>query len=421
MKQVLPDLNKALLSLTRAKFDIEKRIKDLARIGKAPKEGITRSAYSPEENRAFEYVKDVGISYGLNVREDTVGNLYLELPGHSEELVMIGSHLDTVPLGGMFDGTMGIACYLEIAKALSQVDLEKKLVIAVFRAEESSRFKRSLIGSSIATGQFDPRTLDFKDSKGIRLREAIESCGYDPNRFEDARLDLNKISAFLEYHVEQGPVLEAHSCPVGVVTAISAPARYKMRVKGKWAHSGATPMNLRKDALVGAAEIILTINEVCSKRSGVVGTVGNLYVPAGSINKVPGEVVLYLDVRGVDEGGRDKAVQEIIQLSRSKAKKYSLRFDIKNLEKKSPQKLSARIVWVLESASDLLGIEYLLMPSGTSHDALNFSKAGVPTGMLFCQSKGGISHSPKEYSELDHILAGAQVLLTGIYQLMQKL
>lgn len=420
MKRIPPDLNKALTDLKRAKRDIQKRIKEIAWIGKDPRGGVTRLAYSQEENKAFEYVKEVGISIGLNVKEDAIGNLYLTLPGRSEESVIIGSHLDTVPQGGRFDGAMGIACYLEIAKALSHVDLEKNLVIAVFRAEESSRFMISLIGSSAATGQLDSKALEIRDSKGIRLWEAIERCGFYPRRLDDAKLNLEEVAVYLEYHVEQGPVLETYGCPIGVVTAISAPARYEITLRGMWAHSGTTPMNLRKDALIGAAEIILAVNEVCSKRSDVVGTVGDLKVPAGSINKVPGEVVLYLDVRSVDERERKGAIQEIMQLARKKVEKHDLHLNLKSLEEKLPQKLSDRVVRVLELACDLMGVEYLLMPSGASHDALNFSKAGIPTGMLFCQSKGGVSHSSEEFSELDHILIGAQVLLVGIYQLMQE-
>jgi len=412
------NLEEALATLTKAKSNVKRRLEDLARIGRDPKGGVTRLAYSQEENFAFDYIKRVGISYGLIAKEDPVGNLYLELPGSpSEDLVIIGSHLDTVPQGGMFDGTVGVICSLEIAKILSQAKLKRKLVIAAFRGEESSRFKISLIGSSIATGQLNPNMLEAKDSKGVKLKDAIRSCGFDPDRLREAVLPLKKIRAYLEYHIEQGPVLEAYGCPVGVVTAIAAPVRYKVSFSGEWAHSGATPMNLRKDALVAAADFVLTVRAICARRGDVVGTVGDLQIPGGSINKVPGEVVLYLDVRGVDLSERERTVQEIFELTRKKAESYSVSMNFMKIEEKFPQKLSNQIIKFLERACDLTNVEYLLMPSGASHDALSFSKVGVPTGMLFCQSKGGISHSPREFSQLDHILAGARALLVATYML----
>ncbi len=417
MRRMSSDLEEALAILTKAKDNIRRRIKDIAKIGKDPRGGVTRLAYTLEENKAFEYIKEVGISYGLVAREDPLGNLYLELPGPSEELVLMGSHLDTVPRGGVFDGTMGIVCSLEVANALSQVELNKRLVIAVFRAEESSRFKISLIGSSIATGQLKPNMLKMRDSKGIRLKEAIESCGFHPDRLKEAKLNLDRVKAYLEYHIEQGPVLEAYGCSIGVVTAIAAPIRYKIGLKGRWAHSGTTPMDMRKDALVAAAEVILTVKDVCSRKSDVVGTVGDLEVPGGSINKVPGEVVLYLDIRSVDEEERRNALQEIIRSAKRKTEAQGVLLNARKIEEKLPQRLSSEIIGVLESACDSIGAEYLLMPSGASHDALSFSRVGIPTGMLFCQSKGGISHSPKEFSSLEHIMTGAKALLIAAYAL----
>ena len=412
-----PDLGEALNTLMKAKADVENRLKDIACIGRDTKGGITRLAYSLEENEAFEYVKDVGRSYGLATKEDPLGNLYLELQGRSEESVIIGSHLDTVPRGGMFDGTVGVVCSLEIAKALSQVELNKKLVVAAFRAEESARFKISLIGSSIATGQLDPSVLNVKDSKGISLREAIEACGFNPYRLKEAKLCLDKIRAYLEYHVEQGPVLEAYRCPVGVVTAISGPSRYELSLRGKWDHSGTTPMNMRRDALVTAAEIILSVRDICTRRGNVVGTVGDLKIPSGSINKVPGEVFLYLEVRGVEDRDRMEAIQEILRAAEAKAKRNGIHLNVKKIEEKPAVKLSRNIINILEVACDSVNVEYLLMPSGASHDAASFCRAGIPTGMLFCQSKAGISHSPDEFSHLDHIMAGAMALLVGVYTL----
>jgi len=417
LMKIPPDLEEALSTLRKAKIDVENRLRDIARIGEDPKGGITRLAYSSEENKAFEYVKDVGISYGLVVKEDPLGNLYLELPGQTKESVIIGSHLDTVPRGGMFDGTVGVVCSLEIAKALSQVELKKKLVVAAFRAEESARFKISLIGSSIATGRLDPSMLEVKDSRGIKLREAIEACGFYPDRLKEAKLCLDKVRAYLEYHIEQGPVLEAYECPVGVVTAIAGPSRYELSFKGEWAHSGTTPMDMRKDALVTAAEIVLSVKDVCIRKGSVVGTVGDLRIPGGSINKVPGEAVLYLEVRSVEDEERREVLQEILKIAEERAMKNGVSLNIRKIEEKSAVKLSRQIVNVLEFACDSVGVGYLLMPSGASHDAVNFCKAGIPTGMLFCQSKGGISHSPEEFSQLDHIMAGAEVLLAGTYML----
>jgi len=411
------ELEEALSTLRKGKADIETRLKEIARIGKDPKGGITRLAYSLEENEAFEYVKEVGLSYGLVAKEDPLGNLYLELPGETNGSIILGSHLDTVPRGGMFDGTVGVVCSLEIAKALLQVRLKQKLVVAAFRAEESARFKISLIGSSIATGQLDPSMLEAKDSKGIRLKEAIKSCGFHPDRLKDAKLCLDRIKAYLEYHIEQGPVLEAYKYPVGVVTAIAGPIRYELILKGEWAHSGTTPMDMRKDALVTAAEIVLSVKDICTGRSSVVGTVGDLKVPGGSINKVPGETVLYLEVRSVEEDERREVVQKILKIAEEKAKRNGVHLNIRKIQERPAIKLHSEMIKVLEFACDSMGIEYLLMPSGASHDAVNFRKVGIPTGMLFCQSKKGISHSPDEFSELDHIMAGAEALLVATYAL----
>ena len=351
---------------------------------------------------------------GLSLREDAVGNVFLRREGSDSSLpaVACGSHLDTVIHGGAYDGMCGVVGALEALYMLREAKLKRSIEVIIFRAEESSRFGFATMGSKLLIGAATPEKLNKGGKKDdISFIEALRQWGCDPEKYPDAVISAGHYASFSELHIEQGKVLEEKGIQIGIVRNIAAPTRFKLHLQGMADHSGATPMGMRRDALVAAAKLILAVNEAAEdeKEHGTVGTVGVVEVEPGSINVVPGAVTLWVDVRGVEMASIKRTLENIQAEAENVAVTDRVGVRIEMLTADSPVPLSETLAEQTEAICKELGYSYLHMNSGAGHDAMHMAKL-APTTMVFIPCKGGISHNPAEYASLEDICRGINIL-----------
>ena len=380
----------------------------------ASEEGVTRLAYSPLDKEAQNWLLEQVADLQLSIREDAVGNVFLRREGVDGGLpaVACGSHLDTVIHGGAYDGMCGVVGALEALYMLRDAQLTRSVEVLIFRAEESSRFGFATMGSKLLTGAATVAKLSTGGKKGdIGFEEALRQWGCDPARAADAILAPGSYASFSELHIEQGKVLEEKAIQIGIVRNIAAPTRFKIHIQGMADHSGATPMGMRRDALVAAAKLILAVNEAAEdeKAHGTVGTVGVVEVEPGSINVVPGAVTLWVDVRGVEPASIKRTLEDIQAEAENVAVTDRVGVRIEMLTADSPVPLSETLAEQTEAVCKELGYSFLHMNSGAGHDAMHMAKI-APTTMIFIPCKGGISHNPAEYASMDDICRGITVL-----------
>ncbi|WP_303721790.1 M20 family metallo-hydrolase [Malonomonas rubra] len=404
---------------------LEKDFAELAQFGSLENGGFTRVAYSLEDLAARGWLQEKMEDAGLQVVVDAVGNIRGQRPGQ-EDLppVMLGSHLDTVPEGGNYDGSVGILAALEIIRVLNDREQVTKRPIEVvnFSAEESSRFGVATIGSKALTGKLDLKTLkSLTDSDGFTLYDTLRESGYHPENIQYSSLSRENVHAFLELHIEQGPVLEEKECPIGLVSSIAAPTRFNVVISGRSDHSGNTPMAMRKDALVGASELVLGVENIATEAAGkdTVATVGYLKVSPGVMNVVPGRVELGIDIRDISCSDKNKAVKAVTELMTQIAAKRGLDISWKKLCDDTPVELSKRIMTSLETVAKQNNMSFIKMPSGAGHDAMNMASI-TDVGMIFVPSVGGVSHNIKEYSRMEDICIGAKLLLDATVRLAEE-
>lgn len=389
-------------------------IKGLALFGTHEGEGVTRLAYSEQDKAAQMWLLTQIEDLGLEVREDAVGNVFLRRPGLNLNLppVATGSHLDTVIHGGAYDGMCGVVGGLEALRMLSDETLLRSIEVIIFRAEESSRFGFATIGSKLLTGKATPDTFNKGTKKGdISFKRALAEWGCDPENYKDAVQKPGAFKSFTEMHIEQGKVLEELHTEIGIVHNIAAPTRFKIHIKGMADHSGATPMGMRRDALVSAAKLILAVEDAATeeKTFGTVGTVGVVDIDPGSINVVPGAVTLWVDVRGVLQESIQRCVAEINQAANSVAVDDKVGVSIEMLTADKPVALSEEMAKQSAAICEEKKISCLHMNSGAGHDAMHMASI-CPTTMLFIPCKGGISHNPAEYAKNEDLCRGIEVL-----------
>jgi len=404
---------------------LEKDFRELSTFGSLETGGFTRVAFSLEDIAARSWLQETMEAAGLEVAVDAVGNIRGRRAGR-EDLppVMLGSHLDTVPEGGNYDGSVGVLAALEIVRVLNDNDSQTRRPIEVinFAAEESSRFGVATIGSKALTGKFDLESLHkLVDKDGFSLYETLEANGYHPENIIYSSLQSDQVHAFIELHIEQGPVLEKKNCPIGIVTSIAAPTRYKVAVLGRADHSGNTPMDMRKDALVGASEMVLGIEKIASEQAGpdTVATVGYLDVSPGVMNVVPGRVEFGVDLRDNCMADKNKASADIIALIENVAHKRGLEVSYEQLCDDEPVTLSDKIISTLQLSAQQIGLAYIDLPSGAGHDAMNMARI-TDVGMIFIPSVGGVSHNIEEFSRMEDICAGTELLLEATLRLAQE-
>jgi allantoate deiminase len=333
---------------------------------------------------------------------------------------MLASHIDSVVNGGRYDGALGVLSALEVAQALLEdgVVLDRALEVAVFMDEEGARWGDGLFGSRAMTGQLSAEALERVDDQGMSRAEAMADWALDPTRFSEAARDPSEIDVYLELHIEQGAVLESEGIPIGVVDAIAGPLFMEARLIGRADHAGATPMGeLRRDALAGAAEVVLWAEAAAKAASpSCVATVGRIAAKPGATNVIPGEVRLTLDIRDVDEEARDRAEASIRGEIASICERRRLTFAVEEHQRTEPVTTSPIIRAVIADVCSELGVPVFHINSGAAHDA-QVMTAVADVGMFFVRCRDGVSHSPEEYVTPDDAFLGAWVMYETVLRL----
>ncbi|MBT2649158.1 Zn-dependent hydrolase [Bacillus sp. ISL-34] len=392
---------------------------ELSEIGKNDATGgITRFSYTYVEQEAVDLVMEYMRQAGLAVTVDEVGNVIGSTPGTGPAIV-VGSHIDTVPEGGKFDGTLGVLSAIEIAQTLKeqQVEQTKPLKVVAFKDEEGSRFGFGMIGSRAMAGTLKESHLNILDNDGISIAQAMQKSGFNPKTIADAKLE--DIDVYVEMHIEQGKVLEKANLPVGIVSGVAGPLWLEITLEGMSEHAGATPMNIRKDALAGASECMIEIETLMQSESTAVATVGKLNVYPNGTNVIPGKVVFTIDIRDIDEEHRNGLEKQIISIIQQVSQKRDLQWNIRELQRVKPVKADPALQQLLSDKIKEAGIEPLKLISGAGHDAMQFGDR-CPITMLFVRSKDGISHNPLEYSSEEDIALATEVFYKFIYALVRK-
>ena len=405
------------------KVQIERIHKDIERINQfnaTPEKGITRLTFSAQYQGALAYVVDELKSIGAKISYCQGGNMRARLPGTDENApaVMMGSHLDTVIHGGRFDGVVGVVTALETARIIAAEKLVHRLPvdIVVFAEEEGSRFNRGLLGSSVWTGKLDLKFLsDIKDNAGVTYSEAMAESGFKIN--DPSLLAPSGLRAMLEVHIEQGGILEKKGYKIGLVEAIAGIQHLDITITGAANHAGTTPMDDRADALQAAARIITAVETIAQNiGSQTMATVGRITCDPGQVNVIPGSVTFSLDVRNGEKAILDSAVSTITKAAKDICAERGLEFNITPLSGALPVSLNDEILDLMEAIAREKKIVPLRMVSGAGHDTAILADL-TAAGMIFVPSKNGHSHCPEEFTSLEDIVLGCDVLLTTVKRL----
>ena len=392
----------------------------IGRIGIGDHGSVTRLVFSIKELRSRQVLIHLMRQAGLKIHVDAIGNIFGRLDGADPKApaLLAGSHLDTVIHGGKYDGPVGVIGALEAVRTIreNKIPLRAPLEVVCFIGEESSRFGFSTLGSSLVAGEVQPKDLtNAVDAQGTKLADVLSSLGISARNLSRLARDPKSMKAYLELHIEQGPILEAKAKRIGLVTSIAAPSRFKVIFAGRADHSGTTPMEMRKDALVAAAQLIEYVEKICRKFSSmekgrVVGTVGAMKIEPGVINAVPGRAELSIDIRSTSAPAKDKVARLVKQRGAAIARDRGIAIEVLNIRAEDPVPLDKRLLRITRQLCDEKAIDYEIMPSGAGHDAMQMAKI-TPAGMIFIPSRRGISHNPLEWTDPDDIALGAQLLM----------
>ncbi len=393
--------------------EIMARIDDLAALSESP-DHLTRRYLTPQHRQANDLVGQWMGEAGMAVRQDAVGNIVGRYEGVSEGLaaIIIGSHLDTVVMAGKFDGMLGVVTGIACVGELNRQGRRLPFAVEVvgFGDEEGVRFRSTYLGSRALTGNFEQALLARRDADGISLAEAMTAFGLDPSRIGEAARQAEDVLAYLELHIEQGPVLESKDLPVGVVTTIAGATRLDVTLSGEAGHAGTVPMTLRRDALTAAAECVLAVERVCRESPGLVGTVGQITAEPGASNVIPGSVRFTVDLRAAEDSRRASALDKLMVSLEDAAKRRSIAVEIETVHSAASVPCDAKFSEIVASAIDRGGWRVQHLPSGAGHDAAAMADL-TPVGMVFVRCEGGISHNPAENITAADAEAGARVLL----------
>ncbi|WP_103597281.1 M20 family metallo-hydrolase [Campylobacter concisus] len=404
----------------------ERNFNAISEFGALKGGGLTRLAFSKDDLEARKFLINLIEKNGFKLKIDNVGNIYAIYDEGCEadaKPVCVGSHIDSVPNGGFYDGTLGVMAGLEALTAIKEagIKLKRPLWLINFCCEESSRFKTATIGSKIISGKLSQQRLhELKDEDGISLFEAMSAAGFKPQNLDEAILKENSLHAYLELHIEQGPVLERSAISVGVVSGIAAPIRFEITIQGKADHSGATPMNMRSDALLAASHIIIAANKFAKNKKTAVATVGYVHAKPGVLNVVPGEARLGVDLRDIDKASLEELNLELRTFVGELSRELKFSYEIRELSSDEPVKLSEHAINLLEDEAKKLGIKTLTLPSGAGHDAMNLIKLASSVGMLFIPCVDGISHNTKEAINFKDAVAATKILTNALIRLSNE-
>lgn len=402
-----------------------RHFEELSLIGKLQETGVRRPTLSDTEKEAFKVTEEWMKEAGMTVHIDNFGNLIGRLEGENSDapVLMVGSHLDSQPYGGRFDGPAGVLGAIEGVATLHEQGIVPEIPIEVvsFCDEEGWRFNKGVFGSRGITGKVEQEELQEKDKEGITREEALRHFGCDPDRFEDSIYPKGRLSAYLEMHIEQGPILDRTNEPLGLVTGISGPLWLTVRIKGEAGHAGSVPMPMRSDALVGAAEVISALNTIArnESRAPIVGTVGDLEVFPNSRNIIPEEVTFTIDLRSIDLNLRNECEKQLRDAIQDVTQKHGLTFEITEDFNSEPRYCAEWIKNTIREEAGALGLELPELMSGPFHDALALSYA-CDYGMIFVRCKDGISHNPAEFSSYDDLALGTELLYRTILSMSKS-
>ncbi|GAA0492244.1 Zn-dependent hydrolase [Salinibacillus aidingensis] len=392
-------------------------IEELSQIGRTENGGINRFSFTDEEKKANKLVEDYMKEAGLSVHYDAIGNLIGSVEG-TEDLpaILLGSHIDTVPDGGKYDGPVGVLSAIEVMHTLKDQGIKPKHPVKVisFRDEEGTRFGFGMIGSRAVAGTLTTEDLQREDQNGITIEQAMKDDGLEIDHLDTAQLE--NIKAYLEIHIEQGKVLEFNHTGVGNVTGIAGPLWLKFHLEGLAEHAGATPMDQRHDALTAASHIITEIEKIANQFQDAVATVGKVAVKPNGVNVIPGEVEFTADIRSIDESERNSIEQKIKDFAQNIANDRNVSLQISELQRVEPVLCDEDIQKAIKESIHELEENVVSLPSGAGHDAMQF-KNNFPVGMIFVRSVNGISHNPKEYSLDEDIEQAANVLYKTLNRL----
>lgn len=393
---------------------IEQRIVGLSAFGANPEGGVSRVAFSDADIAGRKYIQDLMSQAGLEVRVDAAGNVIGRRKGSDPSLppIMLGSHIDSVPSGGNYDGDVGVIGAIEVAQLLheSGVDTRHPIEIVSFTDEEGGT-----VGSRAMTGDVPATALDVLSHSGKTIREGIRTVGGDPDRLDQARRKPGELKAFIELHIEQGAILDESDIDIGVVEGIVGIRWWDVVIEGAANHAGTTPMNRRQDALVSAAQLVSAVNQVATSMKGRhVATVGCISAEPGAPNVIPGKVVMSLEIRDLDAAQMQRVFDAMQTEARDIAKSRRTRINFNEIDVAlEPAPTDVRMRRIITEAAVELGLSHLSMPSGAGHDSQEMTRI-APTGMIFVPSVGGISHSPKEYTSPQDMANGVNVLLRTV-------
>jgi allantoate deiminase len=379
---------------------------------------LVRRFLTPAHRAALDTLTQWMTEAGMSVRIDAAANLIGRYEGTTPNApaLMVGSHIDTVRNGGRYDGALGVMLGIDVVEAMSVAGRRRPFAIEViaFGDEEGSRFPASMTCSRAVAGTVDASVLATQDADGVSLGEAFAAFGLPQTDLAQAARQPGEAIAFVEAHIEQGPVLEAEELSLGVVTAIAAQKRLMVHIAGAAGHAGTTPMGLRRDPGPAAAEAILAVERICSGgRDGLVGTMGRIAALPGAFNVIPGAVAFSLDIRAATSTTRDAAVEEIAAEIEAIAARRGLSVGVELLQDLAESPCDPVLTDLLATAVASVGVQPRRLQSGAGHDAMTMA-ALCPTAMLFLRCKGGVSHNPAESVREDDCILAARAMLAFI-------
>lgn len=404
---------------------IAKRLGDLSKIGLTSQHGVSRVGFSPLEQQAKELVMKWMKDAGMSVTQDGAGNVIGRIAGLDNEADSIasGSHVDSVPEGGHFDGPLGVIAALEVAESWKEQGIipSKPYEVYVFTDEEGTRFNGGLTGSRAMTGALDMNIqVTLKDVDGLTFEEVLTTTGKTLEGFSQAKRENLGIERFIEVHIEQGKKLEQADLPVGIVKGIAGPSWTEVIFEGKAGHAGNTPMNDRQDALTAASELILYIEKAPSLISTTgVATVGKIQVEPNGANVIPGKVSPITDIRDIEEHSRDQIVSNVVTKAYEISTSRNVNVTITEKMRTPPVPIGEEMTGILNTVFDDMTINKEYLVSGAGHDAMMLG-AHIPVAMIFARSKDGVSHNPAEWSTLTDCTISAHVLKQSIEKCMKQ-
>jgi N-carbamoyl-L-amino-acid hydrolase len=393
---------------------MEQRIQALSRFGANPEGGVSRVAFSEADRAGREYIEALMRDAGLDVRVDTAGNLIGRRAGREDGLppILFGSHIDSVPGGGNYDGDVGVIGAIEVVELLNEHGIVTRhpLEVVSFTDEEGG-----LTGSRAMVGSLSSDALEIVSHSGLTIGDGIRQVGGDPDRLDLAARKAGELTAYLELHIEQGAILDEADIDIGVVEGIVGIRWWEVTVEGMANHAGTTPMDRRRDALVSAAELTLAINRIARELEGrQVATVGQIRAFPGAPNVIPGQVTMSLEIRDLDVAKMQQVFDRIGHEARGIAEGNNTPIAFAEVDLAAPPApTDERLRAIIAQAAGELGLTHQRMPSGAGHDAQDLAKI-APIGMIFVPSVGGISHSPREFTSAQDMANGASVMLRTV-------